>query len=157
MPTNDSWVTVRDGRLCFDGAHIVAGAGDVVEVRRRETSADLHAIDLTPALKPDGVPLPPGGAGRSLPPAGSRLRCSDDPLRPHARVLEVRGAAAHLPVGVVVVGGVRVDDLLPGAVAADHHSYVVPVAVAAPVVTSELETDYVRVTPASALAKCPDA
>jgi len=27
-PTNDSWVTVRDGRLCFDGADIVAVGGD---------------------------------------------------------------------------------------------------------------------------------
>ena len=52
MPTNDSWVTVRDGRLFFDGAHIVAVAGDVVEVRRRETSADLHAFDLTPGFDP---------------------------------------------------------------------------------------------------------
>ena len=28
MPTNDSWLTVRDGHLCFDGADIVAVAGD---------------------------------------------------------------------------------------------------------------------------------
>ena len=28
MPTNDSWLTVRGGRLCFDGADIVAVAGD---------------------------------------------------------------------------------------------------------------------------------
>jgi len=35
---------------------------------------------------------------------------------------------------------VRVDDLLPGAVAAGHHSYVVPGAVAAPVVTNDVET-----------------
>jgi len=28
VPTNDSWLTVRDGRLCFDGADIVEVAGD---------------------------------------------------------------------------------------------------------------------------------
>ena len=28
MPTNDSWLTVRDGHLCFDGADIVAVADD---------------------------------------------------------------------------------------------------------------------------------
>jgi len=28
VPTHDSWVTVRDGRLCFDGADLVAVAGD---------------------------------------------------------------------------------------------------------------------------------
>src|SRR5450756_2902175 len=99
------------------GARAVTLAGDVVAVRRREASSDLCAFDLTPGV-----------------PSGS-----DDPLRPHARVLVVRGAVAHLPVGVVVVRGVLVDDLLPGAVAADHHSYVVPGAVAAPVVTGEVE------------------
>src|SRR5450756_1607874 len=89
-----------------------------------------------PASSPDRRPLP-AGAGLRPPPPGVPAG-SDDPVRPHARVLVVRGAVAHLPVGVVVVGGVRVDDLLPGAVAADHHSYVVPGAVAAPVVVHEV-------------------
>ena len=38
-------------RCVCAGARAVTLAGDVVEVRRRETSSDLYAFDLTPGFE----------------------------------------------------------------------------------------------------------
>ncbi len=50
MPTNDPWLTVRDGHLCFDGADIVDVARDLEtpfylysERRLRHNIAGLQA------------------------------------------------------------------------------------------------------------------